>query len=156
MNKVYVKPSGPPRGPDEPRLYISDDGLSGTIQNRGRTVRAERYLATIIRESGAYALHMNTAPDDRAAHGPFDTIEAAYAWWLENHEAPPLYTVSVGGTYITRTTAKPLNEWGFSDEPADTLPDDDPEVIAGMQNAAESRAAAEQLTEYRFGRPITR
>jgi hypothetical protein len=154
VNKVYVPPSGPPKGPDEPRLYYSEDGFSGSIENRGRTRRAERYLGRIMRLSGAFAMSMNDAPDNHGMHGPFETMEAAFAWWVENHDAPPLSTVSVGGTYTPRrsTTSSGLNEWGFSDVAAKTVPDDDPAVIEGMEHAAEARREAVSLPEYRFGR----
>lgn len=45
-------------------------------------------------------------------------------------------------------------EWDFPDKPADSLSDDDPEVVAGMAHAAEAKAAAEGVPEYRFGGPL--
>lgn len=105
---------------------------------------------------------MTTASLDRAGHGPFETMEAAFAWWVENHEAPPLSTVTVGGTFITRRASTmpvdQVKEFGFSGVAAETVPDDDDdsEVIVGMERTAAARAAAESLPEYRFGRPVPR
>lgn len=41
-------------------------------------------------------------------------------------------------------------EWDFSDEPADLVPDDDPEILAGMARAAEAKKQAAAVPEERF------
>jgi hypothetical protein len=47
---------------------------------------------------------------------------------------------------------KDTDEWAFLDEGAETISDDDPEVVIGMSRLSEARARDAKIAEEQFGR----
>lgn len=67
---------------------MSTPGTAG-IRDETQTLRSKRYLATMTLQAEGWILSVNTPT---SLHGPFDSPEAAFAWWAERRTAMPVST----------------------------------------------------------------
>lgn len=99
--------------------------------------------------------------DERQRRAVIDTLASSWhEGWIPNREHVENLTDYTRGAidrdeYRRRvmraadpavSRGRELPEWNFSDEPAENLPDDDPEVTAGMKRLSLLRSAEEHGT----------
>jgi hypothetical protein len=103
-----VRPYNMESGDDGPRLYYTTTSLA-SIRDETATLRSRRHLATMRADHTGWRLSVN-AQD--GTHGPFESAEDAYDWYMHNrHNLPP-------GTVPPRrhTDWPPGSPWDIDDE----------------------------------------
>lgn len=80
-----VRPTMVDPGDEGPRLYMLTTSTA-SIQDKAATLRSRRYLATLQAGIDGWALSINGRND---THGPFDTPEDGYEWYMAHRHNPP-------------------------------------------------------------------